>query len=46
MAAKLCEEQQISSGHSTKYSDFIDGTFIFLEKLALKRTLLFKENRF
>ena len=25
MAQKLCKEQQISSGNSTKYSDFIDG---------------------
>ena len=30
---------------NTKYSDFIDSIYIFLEKLALKRTLLFKENR-
>ena len=44
VAAKLCKEQQISIGNSTKYSDFIDGKYIF-DKLTLKRTLLFKENR-
>ena len=45
MAAKLCKEQQISFSNSTKYSYFIDGKYFF-EKLALKWTLLFKENRF
>ena len=44
MAAKLCKKQQISFGNNTKYSDFIDGKK-FLEKLALKRALLFKEYR-
>ena len=34
----------MSFGNSKKYSDFIDGKYFF-EKLALKRTLLFKENR-
>ena len=27
MAAKLCKEQQISFGNSTKYSDFIGGKY-------------------
>ena len=30
MAEKLCKEQQISFGNSTKYSDFIDGKYILL----------------
>ena len=30
MAEKLCKEQQISFGNSTKYSDFIDCKYIFL----------------
>ena len=30
MAAKLCKEQQISFGNSTKYSDFIGGKYILL----------------
>ena len=44
MAAELCKEQQISFGNNTKYCDVIDGKY-FLINLALKRTLLFKENR-
>ena len=36
MAEKLCKEQQKSFGNNVKYSDFIDGKIIFLEKLALK----------
>ena len=30
MAEKLCEEQQISFGNDTKYSDFIDDKYILL----------------
>ena len=30
MAEKLCKEQQISVGNSTKYSDFIDGKCMLL----------------
>ena len=30
MAEKLCKEQQISSGSSMEYSDFIDGKYILL----------------
>ena len=43
MAAKLCKEQKISFGNSAKYSDFIDGKYILLNSIALKRTLLFKK---
>ena len=35
MAAKLCKEQQISFGNSTKYSDVIDGKY-FLRNKRLK----------
>ena len=30
MAEKLCKEQQISFGNSTKYSDFTDGKYMLL----------------
>ena len=36
---------EILLGNNVKYSDFIDGKY-FGGKLALKRTPLFKENRF
>ena len=32
MAEKFCKEGQISFGNSTKYSDFIDGKYIFLDQ--------------
>ena len=35
MSAKLCNEQQISLGNNTEYSDFIDGKY-FLRNKRLK----------
>ena len=42
MTAKLCKEQQKSFGSNVKYSDFVEGKIIFIEKLVLKRTLLLR----